>query len=155
VGWSTLPFLPLFIFGATSDLSRLPHSSRFAPRGNLTFRVMGGKGGKITARNGNDLARWAAKTARFGAVAGGFARSTLPGVGLRAGVVGVFARDMRLFKVLAARGGSAVIELNYHEQDGKSSWEPNPLPLPWEGRGSRARRVAVGEGSDRRGLVVS
>src|SRR5690348_8098631 len=30
--------------------SRMPNSSRFAPCLNLTFRVMGGKGGKIVAR---------------------------------------------------------------------------------------------------------
>jgi hypothetical protein len=40
------------ILVSTSDLPRMPDSSRFAACGNLTFRVMGGKRGKIRQRNG-------------------------------------------------------------------------------------------------------
>jgi hypothetical protein len=67
----TLPFLPLFddVPGAFSP--PMPHSSRFAARDNLTFRVIGGKSGMIAARNGNDVARWAAKAARLGRVLAG------------------------------------------------------------------------------------
>jgi hypothetical protein len=51
-----LPFLPLFdgVFGVRS--SQTPHSSRVTGIGNLTFRVMGGKSGKIAARNGKEVA---------------------------------------------------------------------------------------------------
>ena len=35
----------------------------------MTCGVMGGKSGKIAARDGNEVAMWVAKTARFGAVA--------------------------------------------------------------------------------------
>jgi hypothetical protein len=34
----------------------MPHSSRFARIDNVTLRVMGGKSGKIAARNGKDVA---------------------------------------------------------------------------------------------------
>jgi hypothetical protein len=47
---------------------------RFAGIANLTFRVMGGKSGKIAARNGNKMAKGMAKTARFGLVAVTFMR---------------------------------------------------------------------------------
>jgi hypothetical protein len=51
-----LPFLPLFDFviGATSVQTL--SSSHLARSGHLTFCVMGDKGGKIAARNGNDVA---------------------------------------------------------------------------------------------------
>jgi hypothetical protein len=61
-----LPFLPLFDFASGVLSSQMPNSSRVAGIGNLTFRVMGGKGGKIAARNGNNVARWMAKAARMG-----------------------------------------------------------------------------------------
>jgi len=54
-----LPFLPLFhvVIGITS--SHIRNSSWFAEIGNLTFRVMGGKSGKIAARSGNEVAtKW-------------------------------------------------------------------------------------------------
>jgi hypothetical protein len=54
----------------------------------LTFAVIGGKSGKIAARNDNDVARWAAKTARFGWMVVVF---TLPGVGLHGDEVSIFA----------------------------------------------------------------
>src|SRR5690348_18416956 len=47
----------------------MANSSRVAGFGNLTLRVMGGKSGKIAARNGKVwqwMAQWAAKTARCG-----------------------------------------------------------------------------------------
>jgi hypothetical protein len=34
----------------------MPDSSRFATRDNVILRVMSGKGGKIAARNGKDVA---------------------------------------------------------------------------------------------------
>jgi hypothetical protein len=34
----------------------MPNSSQFAAPGNVTLRVMGGKSGKIAARNGKDVA---------------------------------------------------------------------------------------------------
>jgi len=46
----------------------MPNSSGFAAFVNVTFRVLGGKSGNIAARNGNDVARWAAKTAMFGGI---------------------------------------------------------------------------------------
>jgi hypothetical protein len=49
---------------------------------------MGGKSGTIAARNGNDVARWAAKTAMFGWMAAMF---TLPGVGVHVDEVSIFA----------------------------------------------------------------
>jgi len=49
---------------------------------------MGGKGGKIAARNGNEVARWAAKTARMGRDA---AASTRARVRLRWDEVGMVA----------------------------------------------------------------
>jgi hypothetical protein len=52
-----LPFLPLFDFVAVVFSSRLPDSSGVARSGNLTFRVMGGKNGKIAAKSGNEVAR--------------------------------------------------------------------------------------------------
>jgi hypothetical protein len=36
----------------------MPHSSRFAPRMNVTLRVTGGKNGKFAARNGTEVARF-------------------------------------------------------------------------------------------------
>jgi hypothetical protein len=70
-----LPFLPLFTFESGAASTRILNSSRAGRIGNLTFRVMGGKSGKIAARNGNDVARWMAKTARFEGVLAVF---TLP-----------------------------------------------------------------------------
>jgi hypothetical protein len=51
-----LPFLPLFdgVLGLSS--ARMPNSSQFAASANLTFRVMGGKSGKVAARNGKEVA---------------------------------------------------------------------------------------------------
>jgi hypothetical protein len=43
------------------------HSSRFAGGGTVTFRVLGGKNGKIAAKKWQETARWAAKAATFGA----------------------------------------------------------------------------------------
>ena len=43
--------------------------------------------------------------------------------------------DIRLFKVLAARGGVVVIELKYHRRGGTSRNLTSYL-LPWEGKGS-------------------
>jgi hypothetical protein len=34
----------------------MPNSSQFAAPGNSTLRVLGGKSGKIAARNGNEVA---------------------------------------------------------------------------------------------------
>jgi hypothetical protein len=51
-----LPFLPLSHFAPGLSSSWMPHSSRFAPRANLTLRVLGGKSGKIAARNGKKVA---------------------------------------------------------------------------------------------------
>jgi|SRR5689334_654232 len=73
-------------FGAFS--SQAANSSRFALRTNLTFRVMDGKSGKIAARNGNEVARSAAKTATFGKDEGMF---TSPRPRLPAGEGGKFA----------------------------------------------------------------
>jgi len=53
----TLPFLPLFGTVATCDLLGTLDSSRFARCGNLTFRVMGGKGGKMVAKTATVAAR--------------------------------------------------------------------------------------------------
>jgi hypothetical protein len=61
-----LPFLPLFDFASGVLSSQMPNSSPVAGIGNLTFRVMGGKGGNDLARNGNVVARWVTKTARLG-----------------------------------------------------------------------------------------
>jgi hypothetical protein len=59
-----LPFLPLFSLVLDTFSSQTPHSSRFAGIANLTFRVMGGKSGKIAARSGNEVATWVAKAAK-------------------------------------------------------------------------------------------
>ena len=59
---------------------------------------MGGKSGKIAARNGNDVARWAAKTARFGWMVAMF---TLPGVGLQVDEISIVASLWGLLKVQA------------------------------------------------------
>jgi hypothetical protein len=47
-----LPFLPLFDFGSDTFSARMPNSSQFTARGNVTFRVLGGKSGKIWQRSG-------------------------------------------------------------------------------------------------------
>jgi len=65
----------------------------------LTFRVLGGKSGKIAARNGNEVARWVAKTARFRCDSVMYTPSCS---WVPAGDGVVFAHGMRLFKVLAA-----------------------------------------------------
>jgi hypothetical protein len=54
--WSTLPFLPLFDCVSGTSSAQMPNSSRFAAKGNVTFDVLGGKSGKIAARNGNEVA---------------------------------------------------------------------------------------------------
>ncbi|HST86796.1 MAG TPA: hypothetical protein VLJ14_00350 [Ktedonobacterales bacterium] len=60
MGWSTLPFLPLFTVVSTADSSRMPNSSRFGRFGNLTFHVMGGKNGKKR----QETATWMAKSGK-------------------------------------------------------------------------------------------
>ena len=64
------------------------HSSGFAGMGSVTFGVMGGKSGNDLARNGRDVARWAAKTARLG---GDAAASTRLRMRLRGDEVGMMA----------------------------------------------------------------
>jgi hypothetical protein len=59
---------------------------------------MGGKGGKIAARNGNEVARWAAKTPTIRRDA---ATSSARCESLPLGAGGHDWRSMRLFKVLA------------------------------------------------------
>ena len=92
-----MPFLPLFgrVSGVLS--SRTLDSSRFAGDDNLTFWVMGGKNGKIAARNGNDVA-------------------TDGKVGGKRGKDGARVARYGVVKVLAARDGTTYIELNYHNE---------------------------------------
>jgi hypothetical protein len=113
-----LPFLPLF--GPVSKLpsAQMLNSTRFATHGNLTFGVMGGKGGKIAATMWQEVARWAAKTARFGWDA---EASTLLCMGLPPGVGGLFASRYAVVQVPAARDGAANMELKYHKRGGVSS----------------------------------
>ncbi len=105
-----MPFLPLFRPVPSVSSTRLPHSSRFAAQRNLTFRVMGGKSGKIqqevatdgkvSGNNGTDVKGC------------GHLHAAAPAAAIRCG--GRVRRAMRLFKVPAARGGAAKIELIYH-----------------------------------------
>jgi hypothetical protein len=81
----------------------MPNSSRFARSCTLTLRVLGGKSGKIAARNGNEMARLAAKTTWFGADVGVF---TLPRARLRVGEMGVGWANMWLSRCW--RGAVAV-----------------------------------------------
>jgi hypothetical protein len=60
-----LPFLPLFDGVPNTFSAPLPNSRGFAVSYNVTLRVMGGKGGKIAATIWQQVARSAAKTARF------------------------------------------------------------------------------------------
>src|SRR5690242_4215241 len=76
--------------------------------------------------------------------------SRRPDAGLPASAAGVFAGDMRLCMVLAARSDVAWIELKYHKENGKSSGEPNPLPPSLAGKGLQAEA-----GGGRRGRVAS
>src|SRR5689334_5673575 len=88
----------------------MPHSSRFTRSGNVTLRVMGGKSGKIAARNGkkrqggrqkrHDLVRMWMRPHHH---ARGCKRVRWAGL-----------REYAIVKVLARRGGRTVMELIYH-----------------------------------------
>jgi hypothetical protein len=62
-----LPFLPLFDGVSEMFSFQTLNSSRAGRIGDLTFRVMGGKGGKIMAKTARCAARFRAIPARFGA----------------------------------------------------------------------------------------
>jgi hypothetical protein len=53
-----LPFLPLFDFASASPFPPTLDSSHFAAHDTVSFRVLGGKSGKIAARDGNEVARF-------------------------------------------------------------------------------------------------
>src|SRR5579859_4511458 len=101
----------------------MPHSSRFAGMGHLTFRVMGGKSGTIAATNGKKWQGERQKRQGWAGMGGdgrgfGCVHVAPPAAAVRC--ERIVWRTMRLFKVLAAPGGAVVIELKYHEQGGKS-----------------------------------
>ncbi len=66
------------------------------------------RGGTVGDKNGK--VRWTCGSIH------GITRAVAGGCGRRV------RRGMRLFKVLAARDGAAVIELKYHEPSGMSRW---------------------------------
>ena len=91
----------------------MPNSSRFAACGNLTFRVMGGKSGKNVATMWQGL-----RQKRQGLVGiWGYPRRYARGC---TWVRWAGLRKYAVVKVLAWRGGRAMMELIYHEVSGMS-----------------------------------
>src|SRR5690348_1548880 len=111
---------------------------------------MGGKGGKIAARNGTDVARWAAKTAMFWVVAG----RSCPCRGWCKRVRWAWLAQYAVVQVQAAPSGVVMVERKYHKGGGMSSGRnvhcrtPGYFPLRCgdrhpTGRGSSAIRVEM------------
>jgi hypothetical protein len=83
-----LPFLPLFEGVSHVVSSQTLDSSRFAGIANVTFRAMGGKSGKIVARNGKDVATDGTVSGKNGNVWRGGVASTSANTSLPTGVDG-------------------------------------------------------------------
>ncbi len=122
----------------------MPNSSRVERIGHLTFRVMGGKRGKIAAKSG----KVGGKSGKVATDGGRIHAATLAGAGGRERRIW---RGMRLFKVLAVPDGAAGIELKYHKAIRMSRREPNPQLPTLAGKGHcseelwwKARGIAAG-----------
>jgi len=137
-----LPFLPLFssVLGVAS--SRMLDSRGFAAQGNLTFRVMGGKGGTIAARNGK---RWQGGWQKRQGLMEVRRRSRAEARGCRRVRVRWLAR-YAVVKELVGPVGPVTVERNYHILGGMSrNLTPYPATLGRAGALGRAV-VAVGQG---------